>query len=661
LKSTFYDFVFISFVTATGSLYVLGQSNLKVLLVPGFVFVWMVSTIVAPFSVLLLLKHWRKFEGTKRFCILSLGVGFLFWLAAETMEAFIVFIQGAAPYLSLIDSIRIVGQCFMIVTFFSIMKWTGYFQKPRRWIFTISIGMGLGLPFLLTLILPMITDITRVSLESVIVSTYTSLNVVILCMSLGSFISLYQSDLRKRWSPITIGFMLFVISDITFIIVQRGEVYAPGHFAEAFWIIGKVMIAYGCFKITKGGFDFYAFLGHKRESADSLFSLAKKGEVAVATYTSAADKMKIFSAYIREGIERGERIQYICSDEDSETVRAKLKEYGVDVEKHERNGTLFMESLTEYYLPDGHFDIDRAVEKGLDLRAEAKRKGYKRAREIFDVGDFSFINGQWQKYLEYWDDSRWGTPPGVGILYGPFITELTVFNVEDMSKAQVSEILKTFGGGKYPQTRFIDVLEYADAFSKRIDMPHQKLLGRKFLLEFDPTSDYERAVEDFAKESMANVEPIFIFTSKTSSIHSCLAEEPSIKFFLTSISTSTPKSTSENTVLLPAKNAPLILDALNKVLETQVGANICVWGACRADANVCFVFDILSELLTTIGREKTFTFLRYALDMLSSKKTTSLFLLNTGAHKTEEVSRLRNLFSNQLAYDKNGLEIVKTS
>jgi hypothetical protein len=81
----------------------------------------------------------------------------------------------------------------------------------------------------------------------------------------------------------------------------------------------------------------------------------------------------------------------------------------------------------------------------------------------------------------------------------------------------------------------------------------------------------------------------------------------------------------------------------------------------HADANICVVFDILSELLTTIGRERTFTFLRHALNMLSSEKTTSIFLLNTSAHQTEVVSRLRNLFSNQLAYDRNGLEIVKTS
>ena len=100
-------------------------------------------------------------------------------------------------------------------------------------------------------------------------------------------------------------------------------------------------------------------------------------------------------------------------------------------------------------------------------------------------------------------------------------------------------------------------------------------------------------------------------------------------------------------MLLPAKNTPLILDTLSKVLETYAGAN------------VCFVFDILSDLLTSIGQEKTFTFLRHALDMLSSKKITNLFLLNTSAHKTEVVSSLRTLFKDQLVYGKKGLEVVK--
>jgi len=386
-----------------------------------------------------------------------------------------------------------------------------------------------------------------------------------------------------------------------------------------------------------------------RVEAGPVLSM-RDGEVAVATYRSAADKMKVFSTFIREGLEKGDRVEYIYSDADSGTVRAKLEEHGIDVEKHEKNGTLLLRSITEYYVPDGNFYKDRAVKKGLDLRAEARSKGYKHQRELIDVGDFSFLNGQWQKYLEYWNDPRWGAPPGVGILYGPFITELTVFNVEGMSEAQVSEILKGFGGGgTYPQTKLIDLLEHAEAFSKRIDLTHEKLLDRKFLLEFDPTSDYERAVEDFAKEAMANVEPVIIFTSSTSSVRACLAQQRAVRFFLMSVSTSTPESISENEILLPANNTALILDSLSKVLETH------------AEGNVFLVFDSLSELVGSIGLEKTYSFLHYVLDMLSSARATALFLLNTSAHEPQVASCLRELFRNQLMYRGKQLKVVKGS
>ncbi|UCE15505.1 MAG: MEDS domain-containing protein [Candidatus Bathyarchaeota archaeon] len=385
-----------------------------------------------------------------------------------------------------------------------------------------------------------------------------------------------------------------------------------------------------------------------RVEAGPVLSM-RDGEVAVATYTSAADKMKVFSAFIREGIEGGDQVEYLYPDEESGTVRVKLEEHGIDVEKHEKNDTLLMMSITEWYMPDGKFDKDRAVKNGLDLRAEAKRKGYKRARELIDVGDFSFLNGQWQKYLEYWDDPKWGAPPGVGILYGPFITELTVFNVEGMSEAQVGDILKAFGGGTYPHTKFIDFLEHAEAFSERINVTREKLLGRKFLLEFDPASNYERAVEDFAKEAMANVEPVIIFTSSTSAVRTCLAQEHAVKFFLMSVSTSTPELISENEILLPANNTALILDSLSKFLEAYT------------EENVFLVFDSLSELVGSMGLEKTYSFLRYLLDMVFSTRVTALFLLNTSAHEPQVVSCLRGLFPNQLKYRGNELKTVKGS
>jgi hypothetical protein len=397
--------------------------------------------------------------------------------------------------------------------------------------------------------------------------------------------------------------------------------------------------------------------------AGSILNLSEGDEVLL-TYTSAVDKMKFFSAFIREGLESGDAVWYTYPHEESETVRAELRKYGINVEKHEKKSSLHLTSLTEDFMPNGKLDYKQAVIDGIKWWNEAKRKGYKHARGIEDLGDFSVFNGQWQKYItDYYLDPRWDDPhtsewvlpdsspeQQLGVVMSPFLMEITAVNMERMTQKEVTELLKALSGASViPSHAFIDLIEYIDTFSRSIGLDHEGLIGRKILLEFDPTSNYEGVIDSLARESIANVEPILVFTSSTSPIHTYLAKQPAIKFFLTSLSTSIPKSTSEDTVLLPAKNAPLILDATNKVLETY------------EDDNVCFVFDILSELLTTIGRERTFTFLRHALDMLFSEKTTSIFLLNTSAHQTEVVSQLRTLFSNQLAYDKNGLEIVKTS
>mgnify|MGYP001048606339 CR=1 FL=1 len=390
----------------------------------------------------------------------------------------------------------------------------------------------------------------------------------------------------------------------------------------------------------------------------SSFLNFKEGEQLVVTYTSAMDKMKVFSAFMREGLESGDAVWYTYPDEESETVKAKLEEYGIDVKEYEKNGALHMTSLTEEFMSNGKLDYNKAVSDGVNWWGETKRKGCKHARSIQDVGDFSFVNGQWRKWItDYWLDPRWDDPnvsewvvskEPVGSVYIPFVMSVTAINVERMVEKKIDEILEAFGRTTTGLRKFfIDLLKYEDSFSRSMGLNHEGLVGRKILFEFDSTSDYEKVVDNLVKESVANVEPIFVFTLRTSPIRTHLGEQPAVKFFLTSTSTSTLESPSENEVVLPARSTPLILDAINKVLETH------------ADTNVCFVFDILSELLSTMGLERTFIFLRHALDMLHSKKVTGLFLFNTSAQRAKVISQIRGLFSNQLTYDKYGLKVIK--
>lgn len=185
------------------------------------------------------------------------------------------------------------------------------------------------------------------------------------------------------------------------------------------------------------------------------------------------------------------------------------------------------------------------------------------------------------------------------------------------------------------------------AFSETLGLDHQQLVGRKVLLEFDPASHYEKAIQDFAAEATANVEPIVVFTRRGSAIHTSLREQKAVKFFCLTQQVSVPKELSENEILLPTSDTSLMLDVLNKTLKV------------RPQGAINIVFDSLSDLVLSIGFEKTYYFMRYAAEMLASPRITALFLLNSAAHDPEVASSLTGLFSNKISFGKRGVEIIK--
>jgi len=99
--------------------------------------------------------------------------------------------------------------------------------------------------------------------------------------------------------------------------------------------------------------------------ASSVLNI-REGEQAVLTYTPATDKMKVFSAFIREGLENGDAVLYSYPEEENETVRAGLRKYGIDVGKYEKDDTLRMVRLSEYFVSNGKLDYEKAVIHGLN-------------------------------------------------------------------------------------------------------------------------------------------------------------------------------------------------------------------------------------------------------------------------------------------------------
>jgi len=227
--------------------------------------------------------------------------------------------------------------------------------------------------------------------------------------------------------------------------------------------------------------------------------------------------------------------------------------------------------------------------------------------------------------------------------------ELVAFDVEGVDETVLAEMVKAFRTGNPSSTAFVDLLEDTNAFSRLLGIPHKKIIGRKFLLEFNPASNYEKMIEEFAKEAVANVYPMFIVTSLRSSLHAHLAKQSTARFFLLSTFVSRPRSVSKTEIVLPATRPALILDSISKVLEEN------------HNTNTFLVFDKISELINLVGFEKTYKFLLYVSEMLLQTKATALFLLNTSAHELRMVSQIRALFPNLLSYDKDGLKIAKIS
>jgi hypothetical protein len=430
------------------------------------------------------------------------------------------------------------------------------------------------------------------------------------------------------------------------------------HVSDALWSLGICWISIGAtlllfhgllrnlnielIEISSVFYVFYfgilAYYFKQTTTLEGLFKPAcsslhlREGEHLVVFYTSKVDKWKLFSTYIQEGIREGDRVIYAYTDTDSNIVKTKLEEYGIDVEKHERNGSLVLMSISHVYMRNGVIDKSQLINFWNDLKTDTKKCKFKHERDLFDMGDLSFLGNQKDTYFEYLREANTQ-------LMDPFMVELRAVNVEELSPKLIQEF-------KFLGTKSMDLLEYSDKFSKKIGVNHKHMVGRNLLLEFDPASNYEEVIRDFVLEASANAESVITFTSRGGTLHTLLSRQENVKFLLLTSFISKTDEYSED-FLVPANNTSLLLDALSKTVNTH------------RNGNSNFVFDNLTSLILQVGFEKAYNFVRYALEILSSANATSIFLFNPSAHDQKIASSLRSLFSNQVAFEKEGLEIVK--
>lgn len=200
-----------------------------------------------------------------------------------------------------------------------------------------------------------------------------------------------------------------------------------------------------------------------------------------------------------------------------------------------------------------------------------------------------------------------------------------------------------------PKRLDVSTSKASTAFSESLGLRHQQLVGRKILLEFDATTNYEEAVKEFLQECQTHDRLPIIFTRKGSVIYSATVNEKNVHFVLLTSNVSIPtQGASKSETLLPAEDISLMLNALNKMLKDKT-------------RNMCLVYDNLSDLIFSVGFEKTYAFTKYVIEMLAGSETIALFLINPQAHDSKIVSSIRGLFTDQITYEKEQIEITKLS
>ena len=164
------------------------------------------------------------------------------------------------------------------------------------------------------------------------------------------------------------------------------------------------------------------------------------------------------------------------------------------------------------------------------------------------------------------------------------------------------------------------------------------------MLEFDPSTPYERLIRDFALECVSHNEEMVVLAKKGSVVRQALEGEKGVEL----IDLTTERARTEDSVVqwIMASSA----SPRPKIISSILGNH--------PEKILNLVFDLTDIALTT-NIQNTYRFAQRATELLASPRITSIFLLNSSAHEARDVSMLRGLFSNQLSFGREGVVGVK--
>lgn len=141
----------------------------------------------------------------------------------------------------------------------------------------------------------------------------------------------------------------------------------------------------------------------------------------------------------------------------------------------------------------------------------------------------------------------------------------------------------------------------AGKFSKQLGVEHRELRGRKILLEFDPSTPYERLIRHFALECASQGETVIVLTKRGSVVRQALEDDKRVEFV----------------ELGPELMFSSILDE-------------------PREAALSLVYDKLTALVLELNPQAAYKSAQKAMQLLSEHRITAIFLLNPAAHDQKD-------------------------
>jgi hypothetical protein len=342
----------------------------------------------------------------------------------------------------------------------------------------------------------------------------------------------------------------------------------------------------------------------------------RRADIRGLIYRKEDEKFTPIVKFVSEGLNQGSLVAYFYRG-DASTIWEGLARHGYNARQYPANTSLQLIPFGTLYQADSGLYGEVALGIVSKLAEEAMVLGRHSLKLVVDYGQFS--PKPFENFVNHLSDPRW---TNVGHYVGVLMTfSAAMFEGQENALALLSSKIETS-----------ELSDMVDSFSRSIGFSHSQIAGKKILLEYEPSSDYERILKSLLLESASNFERAALFTRRDSPIYALLSEQAGAKVFVLTSRVSYPRLEEGDRVLLPAYESALLLDALNKTIQAYAGASVII------------VFDSVSHNIFTLGPDKALSVVRQAMELMISDKVTVVFLMNIAAHDPKTISTFESIF-----------------